>query len=131
VITQRASWRWIYLFNAPAAVVAVALLLIAWPRHPTDKSQIRPAFFAQMDIPGALLLLIASVLLVFAIQEAGALKYKWNSAAIVVSLVISGISWCAFIAWTSWLNSAQTSVQMKSIFPLSAALQRPTGPAIL
>lgn len=84
-----------------------------------------------MDVPGALFLLVASVLLVFAIQEAGALRYKWNSAAVIASLVFSGIFWCAFFAWTFWLEFAERNVYIKPILPLKAALTRPTGPAIL
>jgi len=87
--------------------------------------------FAQMDIPGALLLLVASTLLVFALEEAGSRRYDWDSPAIIVSLVISATSCCAFIAWIFWLDSDRSRVQIKPIFPLSVALKRPTGPAIL
>jgi MFS family permease len=131
VIVQRASWRWIYLFNAPAAAVAIPAIALAWPAQPLPKSRTRIALFTKLDALGALLLLVASVLLVFAIQEAGALRFKWNSTVIVVCLVISGICWCGFTAWVSWLSSSQTKLQMQPIFPLSAALRRPTGPAIL
>jgi hypothetical protein len=120
-----------YLFNAPVAVVAIIVLSVAWPGYLKRETRKRTAPLAQMDIPGALLLLVASVLLVFALQEAGALRYKWNSAIIVASLTISGISWCAFIAWVYWLSSSRSKLHMKPIFPIKAVLQRPTGPALL
>ena len=128
---QRAGWRWIYLFNAPAAVVVVAILLLAWPEQPKRKFQTRLDFFSQVDILGALLLLTASVLLVFAIQEAGALRFEWNSPVIITCLSVSGLSWCSFVVWIYWLNSGRTKIQINPILPLSAALKRPTGPAIL
>ncbi|KIN02299.1 hypothetical protein OIDMADRAFT_103461 [Oidiodendron maius Zn] len=130
LIVQRTSWRWIYLFNAPIAVMAVAVLAVAWPTHSKEQTRKRDPIFAQIDIPGALLLLVASVLLVFALQEAGALRFNWNSSIIITALSISGISWVAFIAWISWL-SFKTKLHAKPIFPILAVLRRPTGPALL
>lgn len=103
---------------------------MAWPKSPKRKAKATRlgVLFAQMDVPGALLLLLASTLLVFALQEAGSRHYDWNSAAIIVSLIVSGICWCAFITWIFWLDSDQSRVPIKPIFPLSVALKRPTGP---
>ena len=132
VITQKSTWRWIYLFNAPVAVMGVTVLLVAWPKSPKQKTKLKwPILFAQVDIPGALLLLVGSTLLVFALQEAGSRRYNWDSAAIIVSLVVSFTCWFAFVAWIFWLDYNQSRVQIKPIFPLSVALKRPTGPAIL
>src|SRR5436189_2772544 len=122
-ITQRSTWRWIYLFNAPAAVIGITALLVAWPKSPRRGAKAKglAKLFAQVDIPGALLLLAASILLVFALQESGGRRYNWDSAAIIVSLVVSGICWFAFVAWIFWLDSNQSRVQIKPIFPLSVA----------
>ncbi|KIN05353.1 hypothetical protein OIDMADRAFT_39623 [Oidiodendron maius Zn] len=129
VITSHATWRWIYLFNAPAAVIAVPLFLAAWPKSPTyDSRRLGPN---KIDIPGGVLLLVASALVVFAIQEAGSGRYKWNSPTIIVSLVVSGSSWCAFIGWIMWLESGQKLLSITPTISRSVVLKRPTGPAIL
>jgi MFS family permease len=133
VITQKSTWRWIYLFNAPAAVAGVTALLIAWPKSPKRKAKVkRPAtLFVHVDVLGALLLLLASTLLVFALQEAGARRYNWDSPMIIATLVVSGTCWCTFIVWIFWLDSDKSRVQIKPIFPISVSLNRPTGPSIL
>ncbi|KFY42310.1 hypothetical protein V495_04564 [Pseudogymnoascus sp. VKM F-4514 (FW-929)] len=130
VITHNSTWRWIYLFNAPAAVLGVGLILIAWPAQADRKNRLSTSI-AQMDVLGALLLLIASVLLVFALQQAGSQEFAWNSPVIVATLTVSSVSWAAFVAWIAWLESGRSGLRIKAIFPLSIALKRPTGPAIL
>jgi Fungal trichothecene efflux pump (TRI12) len=134
VITEKSTWRWIYLFNAPAAVIGVTALLVAWPKSHKPKVKKNRSvimLLAQIDLLGAILLLLASALLVFALHEAGAQRYNWDSPGIIASLAISCACWCAFIAWIFWLDSSPSRVNIKSIFPLSVALSRPTGPAIL
>ncbi|OBT91219.1 hypothetical protein VE02_00380 [Pseudogymnoascus sp. 03VT05] len=130
VITHNSTWRWIYLFNAPAAVLGVGLILIAWPAQADRKNRLSTSL-AQMDVLGALLLLIATVLLVFALQQAGSQEYAWSSPVIVATLTVSAVSWVAFIAWIAWLESGRSGLRIKAIFPLSIALKRPTGPGIL
>lgn len=130
LITHNSTWRWIYLFNAPAAVLGVSLILLAWPAQ-ADQKQRFSTSLARMDILGTLLLLIASVLLVFALQQAGSEAYAWNSPVIVGTLVVSGIAWVAFVGWIAWLESGRARLRTRAIFPLSIALQRPTGPGIL
>ncbi|KFY85515.1 hypothetical protein V500_08351 [Pseudogymnoascus sp. VKM F-4518 (FW-2643)] len=130
VITHNSTWRWIYLFNAPAAVLGVGLILIAWPAQADRKNRLSTSL-AQMDVLGALLLLIATVLLVFALQQAGSQEYAWSSPVIVATLTISAVSWVSFVAWIAWLESGRSGLRIKAIFPLSIALKRPTGPGIL
>ncbi|KAK0506855.1 hypothetical protein JMJ35_010709 [Cladonia borealis] len=132
VITERASWRWIYLFNAPAAAVGIAVMLFCWPRK--EKSYKKPSItwqsIQQVDWVGAILLLAASILLVFALQEGGSIAYSWSSATIISTLTISGVCWIAFFAWVSWL-SFRTDIQLRAIFPFTIALTGPVGPAII
>lgn len=49
---------------------------------------------------GTALLLSASVLLVTVLQETGT-EYKWHSAFAIIVLIVSGLSWLAFLGW-SW-----------------------------
>lgn len=133
VITEKAGWRWIYLFNAPAAAVIIIPFLLAWPKTRKTSNQTRRLLLSQMDVPGALLLLTASTLLLFALQQAGGNRETWGSAAIIASLVIGSICWILFFSWSFFLEFGNTitNINLKPIFPLSVALHRPTGPAIL
>ena len=80
---------------------------------------------------GAFLLLTASTLLVFGIQEAGATTFSWSSPTIIASLVISAACWLAFFGWSSWLPISVREYQIHAIFPFHIALSRPMGPAIV
>ncbi|KAL8684318.1 MAG: hypothetical protein Q9224_006442 [Gallowayella concinna] len=84
----------------------------------------------QVDWLGATLLLAASALLVFGLQQGGSTTYKWNSATIITTLVISGTCWVSFFIWTSWLARAKVH-QVRAIFPINIALTRPLGPSII
>ena len=132
VITERSSWRWIYLFNAPAAAVGIIAILICWPRQfqAFKSPKISWQSLRRVDWLGAVLLLAASTLLVFALQEGGSTAYAWNSATIVSTLTISGLCWVAFCSWIARLSFGNRG-QLRAIFPLHIALTRPVGPAIL
>ena len=52
----------------------------------------------RVDFPGAFLLLVATVFLVAALEEAGD-PFPWKSAFVVTLLTISGIAWMAFLLW--------------------------------
>lgn len=85
----------------------------------------------KVDFVGALLLLAASTLLVFALQEAGSTMYAWSSSAIISTLVLSSVCWIAFFAWIAWLSLGNGISSMRAILPLHIVLSRPTGPAIV
>lgn len=133
VITTTSTWRWIYLFNAPCAVVGVVILLISWPRPaPSEKGpRISLRSLQSVDLFGALLLLAASTLLVFALQEGGGTAYAWSSPTIIGALIVSSICWVAFFGWITYLTFSKTKHGMRAIFPLTIALTRPTGPTTI
>lgn len=85
---------------------------------------------ARLDFIGALLLLSASILLVFALQEAGAREFAWDSPTVISTLTVSGVCWIAFAAWVA-APIQKTRKSFTPILPISVVLKRPTGPAIL
>ena len=107
-------------------------MLICWPRK--EKTYKKPSVtwqsIQQVDWVGAILLLAASILLVFALQEGGSTAYSWNSATIISTLTISGVCWIGFFAWISWLSFGNV-LRLRAIFPFTIALTRPVGPAIM
>ena len=80
VLSDLASWRWIFLINLPVAAVAVALmpLLVA-------ESRASSAGRGRLDAPGALLITAGLSLVVFALLGKGA--QPWASAAVLGPLV--------------------------------------------
>lgn len=113
-ITKAGHWRWIFLLNVPASVVAISLLLLVW-RQPSEikgKLSIR-----QIDYIGALLLLGSSVLVVFAFQEAGATTYAWHSSVIIGTLVVGGCCVVAFAAWIWAIGRRGEKSRIRSIVP--------------
>ncbi|KAK4145773.1 putative multidrug resistance protein [Dichotomopilus funicola] len=74
------NWRAIFWFNLPFGVLAVLGIYILWP-----------AGISQIDFLGHALLAAASILLIFALQEAGAQVWTWVTLLngfIYISLVI-------------------------------------------
>lgn len=132
VITESASWRWIYLFNAPIAAIGVIVMLLSWPRNHKSytKSNISWQSLLQVDWLGAVLLLAASTMLVFGLQQGGSTAHSWNSPTIISTLTISGVCWIGFLTWTSWL-SLGNGHRLRAIFPINIALERPLGPAVM
>ena len=49
-------------------------------------------------------MLAASILLVFALEEANT-RYPWGSWVIVTSLVVAVACWIAFVGWEVWIES--------------------------
>jgi hypothetical protein len=103
------------LSSIPGGSIIIALIVFVFPRN-INQQKISRELFAQVDWPGVVLSLVASVVLCFAL-ESGGNQYPWNSAAIIASLVISGISWVAFTVWQAHLTARAGKMAMLPIFP--------------
>ena len=98
-----------FCHSVPAGVVAGIVVLFSIPNrfphhakpeefskrfgHPFSSQNLR-----RIDVPGAILLLIATLFLVAALEEAG-VEYPWRSAFVITLLTISGLAWIAFVLW--------------------------------
>lgn len=123
------TWRWIFWLNMPVGGIALAIYLVAWPSGRSQTSFTRNSV-ASVDFLGCILLLAASVLLVFALQEGGAYIYAWSSATIIATLTISAVAFIGFIGWQEWL-ALHPDLAVKLIFPIKIAGQRVLGSAML
>ncbi|MEU9470736.1 MFS transporter [Streptomyces avermitilis] len=73
--TDHLSWRWCFYINAPFGLVTLAVVTVALKLP-------RPTAKARLDIPGALLLAVASVCAVL-LTSWGGTEYAWDSRVIL------------------------------------------------
>lgn len=129
-ICSSTTWRWIFYLNLPTGGLALVAFIIAWPRDRSKKTLTKSAF-ASIDILGSLLLVAASVLLVFAMQEGGTYVLAWSGPVIIACFTLVGVCFLAFIAWQSWLT-AHPDFPVKVTFPVKIVVtHRVIGSAVL
>ena len=116
--------------SGPAGALSIAIVAVFLPaaKHDTPitmrerfRNKLSKEAFKRVDFLGAFLLLAASVLLVFALEEGGS-RYPWNHAAVIAPLVLSVVAWVAFVVWEIWLEKSG-SVQ-EPIFPMRLVRDR-------
>lgn len=124
-IAINTTWRWVFLLNCPAAVLALLVVVFCipsnFPHHGnpkfprrTFKTLISRSNVARVDFLGAGLLLIATLALVAALEEAG-LNYGWRSAFVIAMICVSGVLWIAFVFWERRVTLRQSV--MEPVFP--------------
>lgn len=112
-------------FSVPMGTFAVAVLLVALPsgfpnhgKQSAEKSGLWNIFSVKrvekVDFLGSILLLIATVFLVAALEEAGT-RFPWRSPFVITLLTVSGIVWVVFLAWERKVTRA--SRLREPVFP--------------
>ncbi|TEY78587.1 hypothetical protein BOTCAL_0047g00100 [Botryotinia calthae] len=98
IITRYTSWRWIFWINTPISIVPLILFYLVWPNE-TQLHQSKRRTLRQLDLVGAFILIIASVLFVFAFQEAGLEANSWNKLLFLIPLIVGVVFWILLFAW--------------------------------
>ncbi|MFD0904775.1 MFS transporter [Actinomadura sediminis] len=88
VLTDLASWRWIFLINLPVAVMALGLI----PRLVGESRSARRTF---LDVPGSVLGTAATLALVFGLLQVG--EAGPNDPAFLLSMLLAVVLATAFI----------------------------------
>lgn len=103
--------------------------MIAWPRDKSQKNFTKAAF-KSIDYAGALLLLVASILLIYVMTEAGTYVLDWDSGAVGACLTIVPVCLIAFVGWQWWLSD-HPDWTIKVIFPVKVLTHRVIGGTVL
>ena len=90
LITEAFSWRWIFLFNIPAALVLLALIARTFP---TIVSEVE---HRGVDYPGMAALILAAVPLLLTLSLGG-VQYGWTSAEVTGLLAFGLAMTAAFV----------------------------------
>nr|POE79719.1 efflux pump apf11 [Quercus suber] len=106
------------VFSLPLGVCALILLFlflpVGFPNLEATKAQIELSKLFEIDAFGALLVFGACAFIVSALEESGA-AYSWDSATIIVLVVLSGASALIFPFWEFAIHRRWKTIQ--AIFP--------------
>ncbi|KAM3485916.1 hypothetical protein MY8738_000936 [Beauveria namnaoensis] len=116
-LTQFTQWRWIFWINGPIGVVSMTIFLLAWP----SKSQHNPPSRLQwknFDFFGTLLIIAASVLIVFAFQRAGETSRNIFSSSIFIAPLTTGLlCWGGVFVWAFLVESSRFGAGLVPALP--------------
>ena len=120
----------IHLFSSiPGGGIVGALLFWKFPKNRPSLDG-GPRRLARIDWPGVILSLAGSVVLVFPLEQGG-VQYPWNSATVISTFVVAGLSWVAFAGWETYLTLQGHRMSMLPVFPMRLAAHRVVGAALL
>ncbi|KAI0011598.1 putative multidrug resistance protein fnx1 [Xylariaceae sp. FL0662B] len=113
-IASGTTWRWIFIINVPIAMSAFIIACCAIPNEFPYQGQpnrrkhniielMTKAIFARIDIPGTAFILLATLTLTAAFEEADK-QFPWRSAYVITLLTASGFLWMALIIWERYVT---------------------------
>ncbi|PHH62090.1 hypothetical protein CDD81_7583 [Ophiocordyceps australis] len=119
ILTQYASWRWIFWINGPLCATAMAFCLAFWPRR-RDIIHVPRRPWKSFDFVGSTLLVAGTVLVVFSLQNVGVATGRvWDKAVFIAPLVVGMACWAALFVWAYMTDSRPCGHKVMSAFPLS------------
>ena len=89
VITDHASWRWVFFMNIPLSLLVIAIILFAFPSSAVKREK------KKVDFAGTALLIFGLVPLLLAFSMGGR-NFAWNSVQIIGMFVFSAAMLVAF-----------------------------------
>ncbi|KAI0388600.1 drug resistance transporter [Xylariaceae sp. FL0594] len=120
VISQRTTWRWVFLINVPVGTLIAFCVLISVPndypyqgfgKERATNSRLR---LSNIDFTGAILMLTGLALVISGLEDAASLL-SWTSASTLAPIIVSAFVWVAFLFSQWWFTKPGSSVQ--PVFP--------------
>ncbi|KAI8632423.1 major facilitator superfamily transporter [Xylariaceae sp. FL1651] len=103
ILTHYASWRWIFWINGPIGAVSITLFFATWPK-PQYLPNAERRSWRELDYLGSILLIAATVLVVFPFQSAGGATDQWSQAVFLAPLVVGAAAWIGTFAWSLFVD---------------------------
>ncbi|KAM0082099.1 hypothetical protein ACKRZS_005710 [Fusarium odoratissimum] len=137
VISQHSTWRWVFLLNLPGGAIAFVMVCFFLPASEESsslsllkvlRSKVRRSNWVRIDVLGIILLLAASVLLVFALEEGGT-RYSWGNAIVIATLVLAVVLFIAFGFWEVYVEKSPS--KQEPVFPPSICKDRISSAMLL
>ena len=94
VLTQHATWRWVFYINLPFGAIAL-ILLFAFLRVSYRNEGTRIEKIKRIDFVGNAILIASTCSVLFALTYGGT-RYSWSSAHVVIPLVLGLIGLLLF-----------------------------------
>ncbi|KAK3944844.1 MFS general substrate transporter [Diplogelasinospora grovesii] len=104
ILTDYASWRWVFWINGPIGLVSIVIFWLTWPKEKYLPHLERRAW-KEVDFLGSFLLIAASVLIVFPFQSAGENGDTWSQAIFIAPLILGIFCICALFAWEYYIDT--------------------------
>lgn len=117
-----------FFCSGPCAFVPGALLFVLWPK---DYQLFVKISMRRLDYIGAILILAATVLPVFILNQAAIRDYAWRSGPTISILIISGLCWIGLVLWTRHLAKSPKLKHIRSQLPWDILTSRVMLAAIL
>ncbi|KAI1490504.1 major facilitator superfamily domain-containing protein [Biscogniauxia mediterranea] len=118
LISERSTWRWVFLLNIPTGIVSGSLLLFTVPADFPNQGRVEPKkklLMKQVDFVGAFLMLAAVALVITGLEQAAS-TLSWTTAEVLGPLSASAFAWIAFFACQYWHESHPES-PVEAVFP--------------
>lgn len=126
ILTNYASWRWVFWINGPIGLASIVGFLFAWPK-PEHLPTLQRRKWKEFDVIGSFLLIAAAVLVVFALQNAGHSSGNgdgsWDKAIFIAPLICGILSWIALVSWGIFAER-RLGERCLLTFPVSLFLNR-------
>ncbi|KAI1814672.1 major facilitator superfamily transporter [Poronia punctata] len=129
LLTQYASWRWVFWINGPIGAVSTLLFFTMWPK-PQFLPDIERRSWGELDYIGSVLLIAATVLVVFPFQSAGATAGQWNQAVFLAPLIVGSLAFLAVITWSIFVDK-RWGDKVAAALPLPLLRNRVYASAVL
>lgn len=129
IIAKNTTWRWIFWLNGPVGIVPFAVFIFAWPRKIEGYALVQQKI-TNIDFVGCLLMLAASVLIVFGLQEGGVGAFSWSSPVVVCTLTLGCIAALGLVVW-EYIHSRKRGNELATIMPLRVITDRIMAAGIL
>ncbi|KAK0629943.1 major facilitator superfamily transporter [Bombardia bombarda] len=116
ILTEYASWRWIFWINGPVGGVSAILFLLTWP----DKKylpSIEMRKWKEVDFLGSFLLIAAAVLIVFPFQNTSTETGEWGEAIFQAPLLLGIFCLVCLLVW-QWYLERRWPGKMAAALPL-------------